>query len=152
MSDKLVEHPNMYYLAAFLLLGVCLRLADAELRPYNVTAQNLFGIYDIDKDSEYSLAELKLSYNGFDSNFDGVVSREEFTTYFTTQNQYLFVLTRPLYDIYDADQDGAVTEYDFNQIYKLWDANENNVVSELEFVHWWTVTLEALDHLHHPDV
>ncbi|XP_046582708.1 uncharacterized protein LOC124290063 [Haliotis rubra] len=141
----------MYALVVFLLLGVSLSLADVNLRPYNVTAQNLFDNNDLDKDKEFSLAELKFSFQGYDSDFDGVVSREEYTTYTTHQNPALFILTHALYDIYDSDKDGVLTEYDYDQLYKLWDANENNVVSEPEFVHWWTVTLESLDHLHHPD-
>ncbi|XP_071097366.1 uncharacterized protein [Haliotis cracherodii] len=122
-----------------------------DLRPYNITAQNLFTANDLDKDQEMSHFELVLSFNGFDSNFDGVVSREEYTTYTTHQNPAMFVLTHALYDIYDSDKNGVLTEYDYEQLFKLWDANENGIVSELEFVHWWTVTLTSLDHLHHPD-
>ncbi|XP_046362319.2 uncharacterized protein LOC124139360 [Haliotis rufescens] len=135
-----------------LFVGASLSSAQTiDLRPYDITAQNLFTVNDVDKDQEMSHSELVLSFNGYDANFDGVVSREEYTTYTTHQNPAMFVLTHALYDIYDSDKNGVLTEYDYEQLYKLWDGNENGIVSELEFVHWWTVTLTSLDHLHHPD-
>ncbi|XP_046560733.1 uncharacterized protein LOC124269749 [Haliotis rubra] len=133
------------------LLGSSLCCAQIDLRPYNTTAKMLFDANDIDKDLQISSQEIEYSFRHYDSNFDGVISREEYTTYATHADPAMFVLTHALYDIFDSDKNGVLTEYDFIELFKLWDANENGVVSQQEFIHWWTVTLTSLDHLHHPD-
>ncbi|XP_046582669.1 uncharacterized protein LOC124290031 [Haliotis rubra] len=110
----------------------------------------MFASADLDKDLTFTIGELQYSYDAYDADNDGVVSRTEYTTFTAHLNPEMFALTHALYDIYDSDKDDVLTLYDFNALYKLMDTNENGRVSEKEYIHWWTVTLEALDHLHHP--
>ncbi|XP_067660825.1 uncharacterized protein [Haliotis asinina] len=143
----------MYFLVS-VVLALCVAQGASQvtidLRPYNETAKAMFASADIDRDFTFTINELQYSFDAYDADNNGVVSRTEYTTFTAHLNPEMFSLTHALYDIFDADKDDTLTLFDFNALYKLMDSNENGRVSEKEYVHWWTVTLEALDHLHHP--
>ncbi|XP_046376295.2 uncharacterized protein LOC124149006 [Haliotis rufescens] len=135
-------------LALCVSYGACQTTID--LRPYNETAKAMFVSADLDHDQTFTIDELRYSYNAYDADGDGVVTRTEYTTFTAHLNPEMFDLTHALYDNFDADKDDVLTLFDFNALFKLMDNNENGRVSQKEYVHWWTVTLESLDHLHHP--
>ncbi|XP_041368676.1 uncharacterized protein LOC121383013 [Gigantopelta aegis] len=119
-----------------------------SLRPYDQYAKHMFVTYDSNGDSIFSQLELQQSFRYYDTNGDQRVTRKEYTEYGNHILPELHELTHALYSLYDMDNDHILDLWDYEHLYKLIDSDEDGQVTEAEFVHFWTTTLESLNHLH----
>ncbi|XP_021365496.1 uncharacterized protein LOC110458213 isoform X2 [Mizuhopecten yessoensis] len=120
-----------------------------ELRPYNVTAANLFYSSDIDGNGQFERDELNGVFEIYDVNHDNRVARHE----------YLHLISPPLYNFavilfedYDcfAPPDGFIDDRDFDEYYIRMDGNKDGMVDRNEFVDHWIHVLEKNEDIHRP--
>ncbi|XP_059162576.1 uncharacterized protein LOC131945959 [Physella acuta] len=140
---------SLQYALVFLL--PCLAYAQIDLKPYNYTATALFLNYDDNRNGEVSRQEIDLAFRFYDTNNNGRISRLEYTNYIDNHNPALHPLSHALYDIYDVDSDDQLDHHDFDNFFALMDSDDNQIVSHYEFVRYWTILLEELEHLHAPN-
>ncbi|CAG5136640.1 unnamed protein product [Candidula unifasciata] len=119
-----------------------------DLKPYNVTAAALFYVSDANKDGILTLSEVDSNFRSYDRDDDGRISRYEYTSHVDANSPQLHAFSHGLYDIYDVDSDDFLDAHDYESFFKLMDSDENDVVTQHEYVRYWIVLLETLEHLH----
>jgi len=132
---------------ALLLFLPALTLA-YDLKPYNETAHLMFIGTDANKDGVLSRSELDATFKDYDTNGDGRVSRQEYTSYTDLHSPTLHDLSHALYDIYDVDGDHHLDKHDFDNLYALIDGDADGIVEEIEFIKYWSVLFVNLEHIH----
>jgi len=137
----------LFHLALVLLLPAWAS-AQLDLKPYNRTASIMFTISDANRDGILTLTEIDSNFQTYDRDNDGKISRYEYTSHVDQNSPSLHAFSHGLYDIYDVDNDDVLELHDFESFFKLMDANGDGAVVEPEYVRYWIILLEALEHLH----
>ncbi|CAL1543420.1 unnamed protein product [Lymnaea stagnalis] len=135
---------SLLYALVLLLPGVTYGI---NLKPYNLTAAALFLNIDLDVSGDIDRPELDLNFKTYDTNNNGRVSRQEYTNYVNSHTPSLVPLHDAFYDIYDVDGDHQLDHHDFDNFFSLMDSTSDGIVSYFEFVRYWTILLETLEHL-----
>ncbi|CAL1543424.1 unnamed protein product [Lymnaea stagnalis] len=141
---------NMSLLYAIFLLFPALTFAQEpiDLKPYNLTATAMFLNVDKNIDGNIDRPELDRSFDQYDSNHNGRISRLEYTSYVDAQLPQLHALSHGLYDLYDVDNDDQLDHHDYDNFYQLMDGDGNGLVSHFEYVRYWSILFTDLEHLH----
>ncbi|KAK6958640.1 hypothetical protein BgiMline_036087 [Biomphalaria glabrata] len=134
--------------AAIVLCFPALISAQFTLKPYNNTANIIFRFSDLNADGFIDKSELETFFAEFDTNGDGRVSFQEYSSYVhNNQNDpEINAFYHTLYDVYDANNDRHVDHDDFVLLFDLMDFNGDKEVSRAEYVHYMTIILETVDH------
>ncbi|XP_033731969.1 uncharacterized protein LOC117321602 [Pecten maximus] len=131
------------------IIGLSLAQDYIELRPYNLTALNIFHNSDFNGNGQFERSELNDVFQNYDVNHDGRIARHEYL-HFVSQPLYNFAVI--LFEDYDCapPPDGFVDDVDFDLYYKLMDGNQDGMVDSDEFVHHWISVLENNEAAHSP--
>uniref|UniRef100_A0A2C9KN49 EF-hand domain-containing protein n=1 Tax=Biomphalaria glabrata TaxID=6526 RepID=A0A2C9KN49_BIOGL len=119
-----------------------------NLKPYNLTATAMFLQTDTDLSGDIDRPELDASFRDYDTDRNGRVSRTEYMTYLSQHTPSLAALHDALFDIYDVDNDHILDHHDYDNFFGLMDGNGDGFVSHFEYVRYWTILLQDLEHLH----
>ncbi|BFZ04055.1 hypothetical protein BsWGS_07094 [Bradybaena similaris] len=138
----------MLKLAVVLLVLGYASSQGVNLKPYNQTAALMFHLSDSNQDGILKLEEIDNNFRGYDTDGDGRISRYEYTSYVDQHSPALHAFSHGLYDIYDVDKDDQLDLHDFENFFRLMDSDDNGVVVLQEYVRYWTILLESLEHLH----
>ncbi|KAI8783361.1 uncharacterized protein LOC106079444 [Biomphalaria glabrata] len=131
-----------------LLLPAFAFAQNVDLRPYNLTATYMFILVDKDLNGQVDRNEIDLNFQQYDADHNGRVSRVEYINYVNQHEPTLNLFHDALFDIYDVDGDHILYHNDYDNFYALMDGDGNGIVSHFEFVRYWTILLETLEHLH----
>ncbi|XP_055873657.1 uncharacterized protein LOC106058616 [Biomphalaria glabrata] len=144
----LAQMSVLFYSAVLLCLPALSWAQIFTLRPYNNTANMAFRLSDYNGDNILDKNELERFFQDFDANGDGRVSFQEYSNY-VHNNQHdpeINAFFHALYDVYDVNNDRHVDHDDFLLLYALMDFNDDNVISRQEFVHYFSIIFETIDH------
>ncbi|XP_059145924.1 uncharacterized protein LOC131933138 [Physella acuta] len=137
----------MSLLYALLLVLPALTLAQNDAL-FNQTATAMFHDVDVNNDHIVDINEVHLSFQKYDTNHDGRITRHEYTTYVASHTPELLDVAHSIYDVYDVDGDHHLDQHDFDNFYGLMDGDGSGTVSEFEFVRYWIILFHDIDQIH----
>ncbi|CAL1543422.1 unnamed protein product [Lymnaea stagnalis] len=119
-----------------------------SLKPYDLTATNMFIDVDIDLSSFIDQNEVDYSFRQYDTNSNGRVSRTEYIQHLNQHIPSMAPIAHALYDIYDVDNDDQLDRHDYDFFFRLLDGDVDGLVSHFEYVRYWSILFTDLEHLH----
>ena len=123
-------------------------VAAQSLKPYNLTATALFYLSDANKDGILTLSEIDSNFKTYDRDNDGRITRYEYTSHVDQTSPNLHAFSHALYDLYDVDNDDYLDLHDYESFHGLMDGNGDGILVVTEYVRYWEILLEDLEHLH----
>ncbi|XP_045202315.2 insoluble matrix shell protein 5-like [Mercenaria mercenaria] len=97
-------------------------------------ASKVFKAYDTDNNSRISRNEGIMTFRISDSNSDGALTPDEFSTEWTFYNSKSYM---PFFTAGDRNGDGKIDFKEGNQAFDYFDNNEDNEITTLEFSRTW---------------
>ncbi|XP_052790898.1 uncharacterized protein LOC128224857 [Mya arenaria] len=126
-----------YVVVALSFVGICHGLDMSLLQPYNLTAEAMFIVEDLNQDGIMTVAEIDAVFEKYDTNGDGKESRHEYTTLICASNPALYQISHYLYDEYDVDGNHQLSLVDYEGFHAKMDTNKDGLLNKEEFVIFW---------------